>query len=102
MIVVEPQETSTNFNPLDVVITPRTLQVHQGPGNNYGVFGTLPGGTLTQIVDPGNTLNGVYATGHYWWYVEFGDLKGWVQEDKIILYTLSYHRNPDGTLSPGG
>jgi hypothetical protein len=102
MIVVEPQETSTNFNPLDVVITPRSLQVHQGPGNNYGVFGTLPGGTLTQIVDPGNTLNGVYATGHYGWYVEFGDLKGWVQEDKIILYTLSYHRNPDGTLSPGG
>ena len=41
----------------------------------------LSKGSKGQILEHEN--NGIFADGHYWWYVKFGDYEGWCAEDGL-------------------
>jgi len=60
-----------------------TTELRLGPGTNYAAFTTLPEGTSGMVVEQMNDLDGVLARGAYWWYVDFGDITGWVSEASL-------------------
>jgi hypothetical protein len=83
-VAVEPMIRDTNTLQVgDTVITARVTPVRQGPGINYQIFEALPAGTKIEIVRPASGLNGIYASGAYWWYIESGARRGWVQMDHL-------------------
>jgi hypothetical protein len=83
MVIAQPGQYSTAFTPSDAVTTITSTAVSLGPGNNYATFTTIPSGTHGIILDQINDLNGVLAKGIYWWYVNFGNVTGWVAEGAI-------------------
>ena len=84
MVIVEPMITSTTYTPTLNVMTTITANLRLGPGTNYPVLGTLPI-NMAGVIEPHvNGLNGVYATGFYWWKVNFGGgLAGWISESVL-------------------
>ncbi len=89
MIVAEPMIKNGHYHTDDVVYTLGETHLRQGPGTNYGTFALLPVESQLKIADPENTLNGVYATGTYWWFVDAGELTGWVDEANFSTMLLS-------------
>lgn len=83
MVVVEPITKTNTFAPGALVTAFSSADVRLGPGTNYGKLGTLNAGDQGSIVDHLNGLNGVLATGHNWWKVQFGALVGWVTEQSL-------------------
>jgi hypothetical protein len=83
MVVMEPITRTTTFNLGDIVTTFAATDVRLGPGTNYGKLGTVNAGVQGSIIDHANGLNGVLATGHNWWKVQFGGLAGWVTEQSL-------------------
>lgn len=84
MVVVEPMTTSTTFTPTQAVLTTLDANLRTGPGTNYPVMDTIPNGTHGTVIVHNNGLNGVYATGFNWWYVDFGSgLVGWISESVL-------------------
>jgi hypothetical protein len=86
MVVVQPENKSTSYNPGGRVTTNGTVDIRLGPGTNYAVLNTANGDG--SIVASLNNLGGVYAKGSYWWKVDFdGDdnnvVDGWVRESEI-------------------
>lgn len=59
------------------------IGLRRGPGNNWEVLKTLPKGTRGDIRS--NTVNGVYASGDYWWNGTFGSDEGWVVESALLI-----------------
>jgi uncharacterized protein YgiM (DUF1202 family) len=58
--------------------------VYQGPGKNYGIFGSVDAGKEGVVLPHERNLNGVFATGSFWWKVDFGGgLVGWVPEEAL-------------------
>lgn len=96
MVAVKPKQTSTDFFPGLAFSTVRGLQVRQGPGKNYKLFGYVPynpgSPPLGIVLEHANGLNGVFATGTYWWHVEINGLRGWVDEAQIQPLTLPGQR----------
>ena len=85
MVVMQPKELSTEFSPGELVKTLFNADVRLGPGNNYAVADTVDEGTQGSILQHTNGLNGVLATGHSWWKVNFGGTVGWIAETSITL-----------------
>ncbi|GAB4577936.1 MAG: hypothetical protein Fur0022_06680 [Anaerolineales bacterium] len=84
MVVVEPMTTSATFTPTQTVLTTLEANLRTGPGTNYPARDTIPAGTPGVVLAHLNNLNGVYATGFYWWYVDFGgDAVGWISESVL-------------------
>jgi uncharacterized protein YraI len=85
MVVVQPKEQSTRFNPgAKVMITGGDqVGVRLGPGTNYAPLAYLTQSTQGILLD--HPLNGVLAKDFYWWKVDFGDVVGWVAEDYLSL-----------------
>ena len=83
MVVVEPMTTSTTYTPTLSVTTTITANLRLGPGLNYPVLATIPISATGAIEPHMNKLNGVYATGFYWWEVNFGGLVGWMSESVL-------------------
>ena len=82
MVVVQPQQNSSQpHDPGDPVTTVGTATILLGPGNNYAALDTIDGNGV--ILASSNNLDGVYATDHYWWLVDFGTIEGWVAEEQI-------------------
>jgi hypothetical protein len=80
MVLVEPKETSDRFTTGQSIRSRFQTNVHLGPGFNYPAIAsvdTAAPGTITFHI---NQLNGIKATGTYWWKVDFGGLIGWVDE----------------------
>ena len=88
MVVVNPMQQSQAYTVPDLVAAVTATFIRQGPGLNYASFGPLPLGTITQIADPGSSLNGVYATGAYWWYIQFNGTQGWVDGRALVPYEI--------------
>jgi hypothetical protein len=86
MISTEPFVKDRSFKPGTQIYLPARTRVRQGPGRNYGVLGSLPSGSVVQVGEPGSELNGIYATGTYWWYIETENLRGWVDEAEMAPY----------------
>jgi len=80
IIAAEPMAKSRALNTGQPVLTGKLTALRQGPGTNYGIFERLPAGTALTVVSPGENLNGIYATGTAWWYVQMDELSGWVDE----------------------
>jgi hypothetical protein len=83
MVVAQPGEYSTAFEPGDSVITISDTGLRLGPGTNFASQTTLPGGSQGIILMQINGLNGILAKGDYWWYVGFGSVAGWVTQAAI-------------------
>jgi uncharacterized protein YraI len=54
-----------------------------GPGTNYGTLAVAPRKSIGIVKPDFNNLDGVYAKGAYWWYVDFGRAAGWVDQQSI-------------------
>lgn len=52
-----------------------------GPGTNFGSFKDLAADSEGKIVD--HLLNGIYATGDFWWNTEFDGVYGWVAQKNL-------------------
>lgn len=90
MVAVQPMKTSTRFAPVEGAVAfqvLRGLQVRQGPGRNYPLLAYVPynpaAPALGLVIPHSNHLDGVYATGSYWWYVEINGQRGWVDQAQI-------------------
>ncbi|NUM47664.1 MAG: phosphodiester glycosidase family protein [Anaerolineales bacterium] len=84
MVVVEPMTTSTVFTPTQSVVTTQDANLRTGPGTNYPVINTIATGDNGTVLPHLNNLNGVYATGFHWWYVDFGGGNvGWMSETML-------------------
>ena len=83
MVRVEPITQSLALTPTQIVTTSLTATLRLGPGNNYAALATLPPGSVGQIQPHTNGLNGVLATGSYWWRADFGGLTGWIAEQEL-------------------
>ncbi len=78
MVVVRPKIQVASYQPDDVITTTVDTEVRLGPGTNYSLLDTVPANTEGVILEPVSDLNGVWATGTYWWKVKFGSTKGWI------------------------
>lgn len=83
MVVVQPREHSSRFNPGDRVFTTDQAQVQArlGPGSNYAALAALLSNREGLILD--HPMRGVLAKGSYWWKVNFGEVAGWVPEEYL-------------------
>jgi hypothetical protein len=93
MISVQPKQVSTaGYLDGEAMISLRKTFIRQGPGTNYKYFAAIDPEKVFLIVNPGKDLNGVYATGTNWWYVEFNGFKGWVDERHFMKLELYQQR----------
>ena len=83
MVVVQPGEFSSVYMPGESVATIINTEMRLGPGTNYNVITTIPLGTYGRVQDQMNSLGGVLAKSTYWWYVDFGDVTGWVPQESL-------------------
>jgi hypothetical protein len=83
MVIVQPKAYSEVFSPGDPVITTNATELRLGPDSNYASFTSIPTGTHGIIAAQMNGLNGVQAKSTYWWYVDFGGVKGWMPEGAL-------------------
>jgi hypothetical protein len=80
MVVVKAPKFSQAFQVGQEVKTTANINLRQGPGTNQNSLAIIPKDTSGQIVAHANGLNGVSATGHTWWFVQFGSQVGWAAE----------------------
>jgi len=83
MVLIDPKLESASYAPGDPVITIINSELRLGPGNNYAVIADLPVNSSGTIVEHANKLNGIFATGAFWWKASFGGLIGWIREDAL-------------------
>jgi hypothetical protein len=84
MIAVQPPEISRSYAIGDIVSVNESLNLRTGPGLNYPIIGTLDPGVELRVLPQNSDLNGIRATGSFWWYVEIFGLRGWVAEEGLI------------------
>jgi hypothetical protein len=84
MIVLQPNQPSSVFQPGYTVLTQFDAQVRLGPGTNYGLLATITPGQEGLVLNHASGLNGVYAKSKHWWKVDFGAVSGWVSEDSLV------------------
>ena len=85
MIIVEPKETSQEFKPGEKIATNgvEPVELRLGPGDNYLVWAFLAPATTGVVLENTAGLDGVFASGKYWWMVELGGMTGWVDQAKL-------------------
>jgi hypothetical protein len=58
--------------------------LRQGPGYNYAIFERFYQPLEAHIEPEPHNLNGIYASGVYWWYVRTPLGRGWVEQEFLI------------------
>jgi len=100
MVALEPNEWSTAFDAGDQVVANQLIDVSMGPGSIFQTPWDIPeGGEATIVADP-HGLDGVLATGSYWWKVRFGDRAGWVSQAAIEGIAGPSTPTPEPTATP--
>ena len=90
ILALQPAKFSTTFSPGQHVETVSgiTVNIYLGPGMNYAVFTSLHSRKEGVILEDHAGLNGVFSQNgtlaDYWWEVDFGDFKGWVNEESLL------------------
>lgn len=90
LVSVQPVTQSATFTPTQAIATKASVGIRLGPGTNYASLGTAPSGATGEVIPTLSNLNGVLAKNSaaasgfsYWWFVDLGDLEGWVPEDAL-------------------
>jgi hypothetical protein len=83
MVVIQPEDRSERYSPGSRVQSVEGTEVRLGPGKNYGVLAYVDRDTEGVVADHMNQLNGIYATGSYWWKVSMPGATGWVKEEAL-------------------
>lgn len=83
MVVVQEKRKSDSFDPSGYAIPRYATEIRLGPGTNYASIGSLQENTIGVFLEHSNQLNGVLATGDYWWKASIGGFTGWVKESKL-------------------
>ncbi len=84
MVVVEPPEHSHAFEPGDRVEAVELFDFSLGPGYNYQTPADVRAGQVGTVLSHPHGLEGVMATGQYWWLVDFQGRIGWAPQDKLL------------------
>lgn len=84
MAIIEPAVRSTRFAEGYRVLVQQSGDVRLGPGFNFAVRGTLRTGTLVDLLPMPPSVQGVRATGMYWWKVIYDGEEGWVPEATLV------------------
>lgn len=84
MVVVEPASRSERFTPGSSIKAIERAEIRLGPGTNYAVLANANANTEGSVVDHLNQLNGIHATGSYWWKVNLAGVTGWVKEESLV------------------
>ncbi len=98
MVSVQPVSQTTTFTPTQEITTTGSADVRLGPGINYSSIGSVSSGTQGEVISDLNGVNGVLATGSYWWRVAVGNLVGWVREN--LLFGGATPPGPTPTPTP--
>lgn len=99
MVQVQPPQFSNAFEPRQQVQARELIDLRLGPGENfYGPFDVQQGEVGTLLSHP-KELEGVYARGENWWFVDFGGREGWVIESGIQALT-QVSAQQTGSVSP--
>ncbi len=72
---------STTFDTDDELEATGSANVRLGPGTNYAIKSSVSSGADGDVLE--HELNGVYAKGYYWWYIDFSTTSGWVAESLL-------------------
>ena len=90
LVSSEPISQSLTFTPTQIVTTTASAAIRLGPGTNYASLGSIPSGTEGKVYSNLSNTNGVLAKNSaatsglsYWWFVDMGNLTGWVVEDVL-------------------
>ena len=81
MVVVEPRAQSARFRSGQSLTALLQTSLRLGPGANYASLLTLNPGAQGIVIT--HLLDGVLATGSYWWKGTFGGSTGWVKEESM-------------------
>ncbi|NMC13958.1 MAG: phosphodiester glycosidase family protein [Chloroflexi bacterium] len=84
MVKVYPPIISKTFTEKNIVITNSETQLYSGPGINYTQIASIPKFANLRILPSYNDLDGIYAQGSFWWYVEYQGHQGWISENNLI------------------
>jgi hypothetical protein len=83
MVVVQPPGRSEKYVAGSSIRALDGAEIRLGPGTNYAVLSYAEPNAEGTVVDHLNQLNGVQATGSYWWKVNLGGTTGWVKEESL-------------------
>jgi hypothetical protein len=87
MVATQPISQSLTFTPTQHVSATLSTAIRLGPGTNYTSLGTVPAGETGKVIANLSQTNGVLAKNgaglSYWWFVDMGDLTGWVPEEAL-------------------
>lgn len=86
MIRVEPEEKSGAFTQGNMVRVSDPSAIRLGPGTNYTPLAVAPARSIGIVQPDLNSLDGVYAKGTSWWFVDFGRVTGWVDQTTIQAF----------------
>lgn len=88
MVVSQPIQHSTAFTFTQEALITSTTDVRLGPGSNYASLAEVGPGSVGVVLDHFSPLDGVLATGDYWWFVDFNNATGWVSERALKNLTF--------------
>lgn len=83
-----------------LVVNTDNLSLRTGPSAQYTLVGVLDGGTRLVVLGSNGQIGN---PDQLWWFVEVGDLRGWVKNDFVVVRgNLSRVPTvePEGTLIP--
>jgi hypothetical protein len=87
MVSSESVSRSQVFTPTQLITATASTAIRLGPGTNYASLGTISPGMTGDVVGNFSQTNGVLAKNgagfSYWWFVDMGDLTGWVPEETL-------------------
>jgi hypothetical protein len=96
MVIALPEAYSTAFLPGDEVRTISGAEIRLGPGTNFASIKTIPTGSLGNVTEQINGLDGIQAKSTYWWYVDFGTVIGWLPQEVLVKQGAGNNNN-DGS-----
>ncbi len=83
MVSLESSRRSFRFAPGQAVEVTAEVDLRLGPGAGYRSQGTLSAGIWGTIEHPLSGLEGIFASGTYWWPVSLEQGSGWLPEPAL-------------------
>ena len=97
MISVQPVEQSTRFATGEQAVTPNSVAMRVGPGNNYAILEFTGFDTVGDVLN--HALQRVRASGTNWRWCEFDGKTGWVPDDFMLPVGCAGDCSGDGRVN---